>query len=430
VLRAAYIQRVRMKRAPLLAILLVHAGAAACGAKAASSGGAGDAGAEGASSSEAGGGDDAGGSSDGPSPPADASYADPGLWLCGANTAHDYCLDPQVATAIHPDNTQTTSTLTPATSPALDCFYVYPSVDITSPAGNETNYDNLPDILDPIREQAAPFSQVCKVYAPLYHQATYQSYYSANANQYLEAAYVDVAAAFQEYLTAYNHGRPFVLLGHSQGAQMLRRLIQRAVETTPAVASQMRLAVLAGAFGDVTVPKGQVVGGSFQSTPLCTTATQRGCVLTFNSFAKGYEPTSSYPAFAVPAGMDVGCSNPAAPGGGKATFADSFFFTQFNNAALAAPQNSGVSTPFASYAAYFTGECLPSAAGYSFLEIDAEPAAGDQRSNPIPFSNSIYYAPSVLGLHLLDYGFPMGDLLAAVQARDTDGTGTGDASSD
>ncbi|MGH7295446.1 MAG: DUF3089 domain-containing protein, partial [Polyangiaceae bacterium] len=356
----------------------------------------------------------------------DANYADPALWLCGANAAHDYCLDPQAVTTVHPDLSQTTATPAPATDPPLDCFYVYPSVDITSPAGNEKDFSNLADILDPVREQAAPFSQVCKVFAPLYHQATYQSYLSASADQYLENAYADVAAAFAEYMSAYNHGRSFVLLGHSQGSHMLRRLIQRVVETAPAVQKQMALAILAGTLGDTTVPKGQVVGGSFQSTPLCTAAAQRGCVLSFSTFAKGYEPTSSYPAFVLPAGMDVACSNPAAPGGGPATLADALFFTQFANPNLDPPQSTGVSTPFASYPGLFTGECAQSAGGYSFFEVDSAPAAGDQRANPIPFSN-FYYTPSVIGLHLLDYAFPMGDLLAAVAARSP---AAGDAASD
>src|SRR5215469_2836487 len=58
-------------------------------------------------------------------PPVDAgvdgsNYASPSMWLCGANTAHDYCLDPETATAIAPNLQQTTSTLTPLADPPLD----------------------------------------------------------------------------------------------------------------------------------------------------------------------------------------------------------------------------------------------------------------------------------------------------------------------
>ena len=340
-------------------------------------------------------------------------------WLCGPGAAHDYCLDPQTATSIAPDGTQTTTSIGPASDPPVDCFYVYPSVDVTDPAGNVTDFSNLPDILDPVREQAAPFSQVCKVYAPLYHQATYASYSSPDVDQYLEVAYADVAAAFQQYLATWNGGRDFVLVGHSQGTHMLRRLVQRVIETTPDVQKHLVVAILNGSFGDITVPRGQLVGGSFQSTPLCTSDTQRGCLISVNTFAKGYEPQSQYgTSLPVPSGMDIACTNPAALAGGQARLTRSVFFTAFENPDIDPPQTSGVTTAFAIYGDFFTGECLPSAAGFSFFEIDPAPATGDTRTNPIPFSSS-YYDPSLLGLHLLDFAFPMQDLLDAVVNRTT-----------
>ncbi len=348
---------------------------------------------------------------------ADGGYTSPSMWLCGGGASPDYCLEPQAATAILPDLTQTALTFGPTAEPPVDCFYVYPSVDITDPPGNVPNFSNLPDILDPVHEQAAPFSQVCKVYAPLYHQATYQSYLGANADQYLEIAYADVAAAFQQYLTAWNGGRDIVLVGHSQGTHMLRRLVQRVFETNPSLQKQLVVAILNGALGDITVPKGQLVGGSFQSTPLCTSDTQRGCVISVNTFAKGYEPTSTYGSgFVIGSTMDIACTNPAALGGGQARLTSSAFFTQFQNPDLDPPQTSGVSTPFAVYGNLYTGQCLPAANGLSFFEIDPEPLAGDTRTNPIPFDN-VYYTPGVLGLHLLDFSFPMQDLIDAVAKR-------------
>jgi hypothetical protein len=46
-------------------------------------------------------------------------------------------------------------------------------------------------------------------------------------------------------------------------------------------------------------------------------------VISFSTFAKGYEPTSTYPDFPVAAGMDTACTNPASLGaaGGAATLA-------------------------------------------------------------------------------------------------------------
>ena len=46
-------------------------------------------------------------------------------------------------------------------------------------------------------------------------------------------AYRDVAAAWRNYLATKNKGRPFVLIGHSQGSLMLQLLIAREIETNP-----------------------------------------------------------------------------------------------------------------------------------------------------------------------------------------------------
>jgi hypothetical protein len=114
--------------------------------------------------------------------------------------------------------------------------------------------------------------------------------------------------------------------------------------------------------------------------------------------------------------MDVGCTNPAALGGGAATLRSSLLFTQFQNPSLSPPMTAGVTTAFAEYAGLFTGECVSVATGLSFFQIDYAPAAGDTRANPIAFGDP-YYSPSVVGLHLLDSAFPMGDMLDAVTKR-------------
>jgi hypothetical protein len=354
-----------------------------------------------------------------------SDYTDPSMWLCGANATHDYCLDPQTITTVAADNTKTTSMLTPATNPAIDCFYIYPTIDVTGAAGNVKDFSNLNDLLDPIHAQAAPFNQVCKVYAPLYHQVTFNAYQSAMASTYLETAYADVAAAFHEYMTTYNKGRDFVLVGHSQGSHMLRRLIQREVESQPTVSPHLVVAFLAGALGDTYVPKGQVVGGSFKSTPLCTSDTQRGCVFTWNTYAAGYGPASTYGAgFMIPAGMDIACASPASPAGGKALLTSSLFFPKPNGPVFTVPQNTGVTTAFAAYPAFFSGQCTAASNGYSFFEVSATPGVGDARTNPIPFDNQLY-SPFIIGLHILDWTFPNQDAIDAVTKRLGGGTTDG-----
>ena len=90
----------------------------------------------------------------------------------------------------------------------------------------------------------------------------------ADITQPAKIAYGDVLAAWRNYLATRNHGRPFVLIGHSQGSLMLQQLIASEIESNPAVASRMRLAIIPGF--NVLVPQGRLVGGTFKSTPLCS----------------------------------------------------------------------------------------------------------------------------------------------------------------
>ena len=76
--------------------------------------------------------------------------------------------------------------------------------------------------------------------------------------------------AWRNYIATKNNGRPFVLIGHSQGSLMLQMLIAREIETNPAVAARMKLAIMPGF--NVLVPQGKLVGGTFKKTPLCSRA--------------------------------------------------------------------------------------------------------------------------------------------------------------
>lgn len=68
----------------------------------------------------------------------------------------------------------------------------------------------------------------CRFFAPYYRQAGLNVYEmeSANREQYLHIAYKDVKQAFEYYLDHYNNGRPIVLAGFSQGADLSIRLLK------------------------------------------------------------------------------------------------------------------------------------------------------------------------------------------------------------
>ena len=72
------------------------------------------------------------------------------------------------------------------------------------------------------------YEQHCRMYAPYYRQAVLAAYdLPANeAEPYFNLAYKDVRAAFVYYMQHENNGRPFVLAGFSQGAEMCLRLLK------------------------------------------------------------------------------------------------------------------------------------------------------------------------------------------------------------
>lgn len=76
--------------------------------------------------------------------------------------------------------------------------------------------------------QAGLYADSCNVYAPYYRQACLSVYYEPDEfrGQYLRFAYRDVREAFLWYLEHENDGRPFILAGYSQGADLALRLMQ------------------------------------------------------------------------------------------------------------------------------------------------------------------------------------------------------------
>ncbi len=130
--------------------------------------------------------------------------------------------------------------------------------------------------------------------------------------------------AWRTYLRKYNHGRGVVLIGHSQGTGMLNELLSTEIERKKRQRRKLISAILLG--GNVTVRKGEDVGGTFKRTPLCHSRKQIRCVIAFSTFNETPPDDAVFgrtdgPFAAVPAGADpndyrVACTNPAALGGG------------------------------------------------------------------------------------------------------------------
>jgi pimeloyl-ACP methyl ester carboxylesterase len=347
-------------------------------------------------------------------------YSSDDFWLCRPGLEVDHCLIHDLsATAILPDGSTEEEAHVVAEDPEYDCFYVYPTVDLSGPVGNHTDFDDVQPMLDPLLSQAARFTGQCRVFAPLYRQITIVTYLSGDAEPYLERAYVDVEAAFAHYLANHAGDRSFVIMGHSQGAHLTRRLVQRVIADDPQLRSRMIAALLIG--GDMVVADGETTGGFFDDIPLCTEVAETGCILAYRSYAEGYPPTgtSNSTGAGAPAGSVPACTNPADLTGARAHFAATYIPLSAHQSAYDAGELIGglpFDTAFALYRDLYTGECVEDGEGHPYLEIGVEPLAEDTRENLIPFDAGIF-SPSFLGLHVLDFNFALGDLMMLVDAK-------------
>lgn len=112
-----------------------------------------------------------------------------------------------------------------------DLFIVCPTVDLgTDGNKNMSLADNeaKKNFYGALNMERGIYEQYCRMYAPYYRQAVMAAYdlLEKEAEPYFNLAYKDVRAAFLYYMQHENGGRPFVLAGFSQGAEMCLRLLK------------------------------------------------------------------------------------------------------------------------------------------------------------------------------------------------------------
>ena len=353
-------------------------------------------------------------------PAAAPDYADEANWLCLPGRA-DTCAQPLPTTALNPNGYGSTGQVTPAADAKVDCFYVYPTV--SQDKGMNSDLTPGQEEKGVAYFQIARFGTVCRTFAPVYRQATLAALMSqasglGGAAQSMPIAYADVLAAWRHYLQHYNQGRPFVLVGHSQGTVHLMQLLASEIENSPA-AARMLSALLIGF--NVEVPEGQLVGGTFAKTPLCTRVGETGCVVTYVSYrATNPPPPDAVFGRAARPGLTVACTNPARLRR-ETTPLDSYWPAGMGLAGGADPirwSSSGAPPSF-----FVRTEGLASAtcvnrgnAGYLSVTVNADPS--DARTDEIP--GDVAIGGRIMpgwGLHLADVSLAHGDLIALVEAQ-------------
>ena len=111
---------------------------------------------------------------------------------------------------------------------AADLFLICPTVDMNDEFNMALDDEETKaSFLGALNMERGIYEESTRMFAPYYRQAA-MKVYSLEPDQwepYMALAYSDVSAAFAYYLEHENQGRPIILAGFSQGADMCYRLL-------------------------------------------------------------------------------------------------------------------------------------------------------------------------------------------------------------
>jgi hypothetical protein len=343
------------------------------------------------------------------------------VWLCKPGLTNNPC-ESDLTTTVEFGNglSFVNKHAKPARNPPIDCFYVYPTVSSQFTTNANLNID--PEETQIAINQASRFSQVCKVYAPIYPQLTLIAITFGKVTAEAAAiAYGGVLSAWRDYLANFNRGRGVVLIGHSQGAALLIQLLKEQIDPNPTLRRQLVSAVVLGA--NVIVPGGHDVGGSFQNVPACEAFWQLHCVVAYSSYLSEppnpsnfarvqsalFNPTGEVPGVANP---QVLCVNPTLffqgdDAGPLLPFTSTSPFPGFLGRFVQVPK---APTPWVSDPGQYSAKC-EHVNGASWLQVTNVGPQGDPREQLKETLGPLW------GTHLADVNLALGNLVSDVGIR-------------
>jgi hypothetical protein len=278
---------------------------------------------------------------------------------------------------------------------------------VSSAPGANAPLEADDDVVSTARAQAARFAEVCELHVPLYRQLTRGSILSGEffAQGPRDIAYADVLAAWED-LVARDDERGIVLVGHSQGAMMLARLLAEEVSGRPELEQRLVSALLIG--GNVAVPRGEDAGGDTGDVPVCREPGQTGCVVAYSSFLE-VPPQGSFFGRSGAPGRQVVCTDPTLLAGGDGTL-HPYLPTGLLSPGLGqvAPVPAQTEAVFVTYRDSAKAACRDEG-GASFLQVTPVPGA------PLP-TPSQPLGPG-WGLHNADVNLALGDLVEVVRRQ-------------
>jgi hypothetical protein len=342
-------------------------------------------------------------------PPGGAAGAQPRpdrsgtVWLCRPGQSPDPCTASLETTVIEPNGARHIVDYEDPPDPPIDCFYLYPNVSHQSTVNANLHVDPQETAIGEL--EASPFSQVCRVFAPMYREATGKGM-GQSAVKAREVAFRSVVSAWRDYMVNDNDGRGVVLIGHSEGSSFLAELVAEHIDRSTRVRSRLIAAVLTGL--DLPV----FPGGSLAP---CTSSEELDCLIDYNAYAGKPPPDSRFgrlPAVNGRTVQDV-CTNPSDLGGGSGEL-DSMYRVRLAtqdvdgspDEGILAHDLPGVSTPWIEFEGGYSASCVTSA-GLRVLAVDATRRVPALR----PFPDAAF------GLHVDDPNLAMGNLVRVVGSK-------------
>ena len=164
----------------------------------------------------------------------------------------------ETTSAPAPDYAQASNWLSePSSSDAskpVDVFYLYPTAYMPSSPGapvvcSADNPQMRSGAKAAFSRTATAFSPLANIYAPYYRQATIQIVsmpYEKQEPIVGGEPTTDALSAFDYYVKHLNHGRPFILAGHSQGSHIMINLMADYMKKNPEVYKRMIAAYVPG----------------------------------------------------------------------------------------------------------------------------------------------------------------------------------------
>ena len=321
-------------------------------------------------------------------------YRQPANWICRPGVDDGTCSTNLDAMAIDAAGTRTPAPYRPAAAPPIDCFYIYPTT-----SNDPTIYSDLSPGAEEKRAthaQAARLSEQCRLFVPVYHSFTLTALHWALAGHAADVVdfdppYRDVLAAWRDYLARDNKGRGVVIVAHSQGSILAKRLIAEEVDGKPA----QKLLVAAYLAGNL-----DLTAKSFKAIKPCAAPDQSGCVVAWSSYVDKDPDAMTGARFygnGKP-GDPALCVNPAAVAGGRGMLK-----TYLSKPAIA----PAADPPCVETIGQISAECVTDAVG-SVLRVRTEPGRYQ------PLLDAALKASGAIpswGLHTLDINLVQGNMI-------------------